>query len=151
MRAAAMAASHPAWPAPTTTTSKFSVKGGISSVQFYSSCFADFAGLAKGIKDKGHEGSQRESGGDWLELRPSDVGEGGFLPLLGREIPVAGAGFVVVSSQAVGSGRSAPIVHPHLQQGSRRNLDASFDGAAFEVARWQRSSGRCTPEMPDAI
>ena len=39
-----------------------------------------------------------------LELRASDVGEGGFLPLVGGEIPVAGSGFVVVSAGAVGDG-----------------------------------------------
>src|ERR1700674_3712668 len=59
-----------------------------------------------------------------LELRASDVGESGFLPLGRGEIPVAGAGFVVVSAGAVGDGRSAPVIHSHLQQSSGRNPDA---------------------------
>src|SRR5208282_2886820 len=71
-----------------------------------------------------------------LELRPPDISEHCFLPLVGGEIPVAGSGFVVVSAWAVGDGRGAPIVHAHLQQGSGRNFDAGFDGAAFEVSGW---------------
>src|ERR1700722_1922984 len=100
MRAAAVAASHPACPAPTTTTSNCSVNCicGLYSSNEYPHCR--------------------------LELRPADIGEPCFLPLFGGKIPVAGSGFVVVSTCAIRDGRSAPVVHPYLQQDSGRNLDA---------------------------
>jgi hypothetical protein len=71
-----------------------------------------------------------------LELRASNVREGGFLPLVGREVPVAGTGFVVVSAGSVRDGRSSPIIHAYLQERSLRNLDPGFDGAAFETSTW---------------
>ena len=86
-----------------------------------------------------------------LELRDAYVGECGFLPLVGGEIPVAGSGFMVVSAGAVGDSWIAPVVHPHLQQGSGRNLGADCNGAACELSGWQRCSMRWTPEVPYTV
>ena len=140
-----MAASHPACPAPTTTTSKCSVKG-----------IRGFYCSNQRTTDVYHGQIPRAAPTSFLplpvrKLRPSDVSESSFLPLIGWEVPVAGAGFVIVSAESVGDRRGTPIVHAHLQQGPRRNLDAGFDCAAFEVPGWQRGSRRGAPEVPNAI
>src|SRR5256884_9214726 len=85
------------------------------------------------------------------KLWPADVGKSCFLPLRRGEIPMARTGFVIVFAGAVTGCRIPPIVKSDLQQSSGGNLQASFDCASFQSARGKRSSGRRTPEMPDAI
>src|SRR5882724_7537142 len=126
MRAAAMAASHPACPAPTTTTSNCSVKCGMAS--FHSN------------KDLVP-----------LELRSADIGERRFMPLGGGEIPIAGAGFMIISASAVRDSRRTPVIHAHLKQCAGRNSDPGPGGTAFELACGQRGPRRRAPEMPDPI
>src|SRR5947208_14435873 len=64
---------------------------------------------------------------------------------------MARTGFVIVFAGAVTGCRIPPIVKSNLQQRAGGNLYASFDRASFQSARGKRSSGRRTPEMPDAI
>src|SRR2546429_4101552 len=85
------------------------------------------------------------------KLWPADVGKSCFLPLRRGEIPMARTGFVIVFAGAVTGCRIPPIVKSNLQQRAGGNLYASFDRASFQSARGKRSSGRRTPEMPDAI
>jgi hypothetical protein len=84
--------------------------------------------------------------------RPADVGEGGFLPYLGRQVPVAGPGFVVVGIRsAPGDGGIAPIVHAELQEGSWPDADAGFGAAAFEFARGNCGAGPREARSADAV
>src|SRR5438132_6972583 len=64
---------------------------------------------------------------------------------------MARTGFVIVFAGAVTGCRIPPIVKSNVQHSSGGNLQASFDCASFQSARGKRSSGRRTPEMPDAI
>ena len=75
---------------------------------------AGFAGVEMNLTSIERSVPGRVSARDFLELWASDICEHRFLPLRRREIPIAGSGFVIVSTQAVGDGRQAPIVHTHL-------------------------------------
>src|SRR5579884_1766558 len=88
--------------------------------------------------------------GCFLELRSAEIGKEGLLPSLGREVPIACAGFVVVAG-GIRDGGAAPIIHAHLQQSAVGNLDPGSCGAAFELATGERRARRGAPEMPDAI
>jgi len=79
------------------------------------------------------------------------IGKGRLLPLVRWEIPIAGAGFVVVAAGGVADSGVAPIIHAHLQQGAAGDSDAGFDGASFEVAGREGGAGGGAPEMPDAV
>src|SRR6478609_5833747 len=103
MRAAAMAASQPACPAPTTTTSNCSVKGGTAAFI-----------LARSAELNGGRASRRPAGRGrpaimQLELRTTDICERDFLPLGRGKIPVAGAGFMIIAARTVRDRRGAPV------------------------------------------
>src|SRR5207237_10411588 len=68
-----------------------------------------------------------------------------------REVPMRRTGFGIVVTRAVTACRMPPMVQSNLQQRAGGNLYASLDRASFQSARGKRSSGRRTPEMPDAI
>src|SRR6266853_6988505 len=143
MRAAAMAASHPACPAPTTTTSNCSVNGGMASL--HSS--KDY------VMEDGRPSSRAgtPSSTSSLELRAADIGERNFLPLRRGKIPIAGAGFVIISARAIRDSRRAPVVHADLQQGAGRNPDPGTNGTAFQFAQRQCGARRWAPEMSYAV
>jgi len=103
-----------------------------------------------------------EEGESWVGVRSShpfpprrrlvgNIRERGFLPIFRGEVPIAGAGFVIVAAGAVSNGGVAPIIHAHLQKGSARDSDAGLYGAAFEMACGECGAGGRAPEMPDAV
>ena len=48
-----------------------------------------------------------------------DIAEDSFLPVVGRQIPLAGSGFVIIATSAVADGCVTPIVEADLQQWRR--------------------------------
>src|SRR3954467_7123858 len=68
-----------------------------------------------------------------------------------RKVPVAGAGFAIVSAGAVGNGWRAPVIHADLKQGAGGDFDSGGDGASFELARRKSGARGWTPEMPHAV
>src|SRR6185312_12109942 len=80
-----------------------------------------------------------------------DVTELSCLPRLGWEIPVAGAGFMVVPARTISDLRITPVVETNLQQCSPRDSRADFDGTTFQLARRNFGPRRSSPEMPNAV
>ena len=134
MRAQATAASQPACPAPTIAMSKFSVN--CTRSLFYRPEKKIFTTETQ---------SHREG------LLAFYICEDGLLPIVRGEIPVAGAGFVVVAAGAVSDGWVAPVTHAHLQQGSAGDFYLGLYRAAFEMAGRESGAGGCAPEMPDSV
>src|SRR4029078_5815875 len=100
-----MAASQPACPAPTTTTSNCSVKGG--TVAFILTRSAQVIG-GRGSRRAGTPGLHAR-----LELGATDICECDFLPLGRRKIPAAGTGFVIIAALARTGGRRGTAHPPH--------------------------------------
>jgi len=73
------------------------------------------------------------------------------LPLAGREIPIAGAGFMIVAAGAVLDRGIVPVIEADLQHCTPGNLCPHTDGTAFEMTDGNRGAGRIRPEVPDAV